>query len=443
MPAVLDKETRPEDRFVAAFNRTEGLSLNGSSAGLQAVRKEAIERFAALGFPARKAEAWKYTNIGKILRRNYAVQTGPTSADVARSDVEPFLIPGLDAHVAVLVNGHFSAALSSLDDLPEGVVVMGLAHAHDIHAGLVETHFARYANYKIEAFTALNTAFAHDGLFLYVPRHTVVEKPVLTISVVTAGEEAFVQPRHLVVVEENAQVKLIQRLAPRTETKTFVNAVTEVFVGAHANVDRYEIQDEPVTTSVVNNVRAYQQTGSVFRNSTFTFSGEVIRNNVKIVPDAEHCETHLYGLFLGDGAMHVDNYTLVDHARPNCFSNELYKGILDDKATGVFNGKVLVRLDAQQTNAYQSNKSIVLTDTARMYAKPELEIYADDVKCSHGATTGQLDEDALFYLRSRGLTEKQARAILLAAFARDVLDNVAVESLRAALDALVTVRFSE
>ena len=370
------------------------------------------------------------------------MQIDPADADVVEGDVEPLSIPGLEAHVAVLVNGQFSTTLSSLDDLPEGVVVAGLAHARDAHADLVEAHFARYADYKDEAFTALNTAFAHDGLFVYVPRHTVVEKPVLVIGLVTAGEDAFVQPRHLVVVEENAEVRLIQRRAPRTGAKTFVNAVTEVFVGAHARVDRYEIQDEPARTSAVNTVRAYQQTGSVFRNSTFTFSGEVIRNNVDILPDAEHCETHLYGLFLGDGAMHVDNHTLVDHARPNCFSNELYKGILDDKATGVFNGKVLVRLDAQQTNAYQSNKSILLTDTARMYSKPELEIYADDVKCSHGATTGQLDEDALFYLRSRGLTEKRACAILLAAFARDVLDNVVVEPLRAYLDTLVTARFN-
>ena len=439
MPAVINKQTRLEDRFIAAFNHS--VSLNGADAGLQRLRKEAIECFAALGFPARKAEAWKYTNIGKILKRPYALPLGPADADVARGDVEPFLIADLDAHLAVLVNGRFSAALSSLKDLPEGMVVTGLAHARDTHTDLVEAHFARYADYKDEAFTALNTAFAHDGLFVYVPRHRVVEKPVLVINFVTAGEEAFVQPRHLVVVEENAQVKLIQRRASQTETKTFVNVVTEVFVGAHAHVDRYEIQDDPAHTSVVNNVRVYQQTGSVYRNSTFTFSGEIIRNNVTILPDAEHCETHLYGLFLSNGVMHVDNHTLVDHARPHCFSNELYKGILDDRSTGVFNGKVLVRRDAQQTNAYQSNKSILLTDTARMYSKPELEIYADDVKCSHGATTGQLDDDALFYLRSRGLTEKRARAILLTAFARDVLDNVKIAPLRAYLDTLVTARF--
>ncbi|MCH8960119.1 MAG: Fe-S cluster assembly protein SufD [Bacteroidetes bacterium] len=282
---------------------------------------------------------------------------------------------------------------------------------------------------------------AKKPIILVWPLDASLKAAVMTRATLTPDEDAFVQPRRLVVVEENAQLKLIQRLAPRTETRTFVNAVTEVFVGAHAHVDRYEIQDDPAHTSVVNNVRVYQQTGSVYRNSTFTFSGEIIRNNVTILPDAEHCETHLYGLFLSNGVMHVDNHTLVDHARPHCFSNELYKGILDDRSTGVFNGKVLVRRDAQQTNAYQSNKSILLTDTARMYSKPELEIYADDVKCSHGATTGQLDDDALFYLRSRGLTEKRARAILLTAFARDVLDNVVIEPLRAYLDTLVTARF--
>ena len=444
MPAALiDKETRLEDRFIAAFEQHEGLSLNGSHAGLRRLRKEALGHFATLGFPARKAEAWKYTNIGKILKRPYTLPFGPSEAPVSRSDVAPLLIDGLDAHVAVFVNGHFSAALSRLDDLPEGVLITGLAHAAETHTALVDAHLARYADYEGRAFIALNTAFTKDGAFVYVPRHTVVEKPVHVIDLVTTREEALVQPRTLVVAEENTQVKLIQSLRTLATTPTFINAVTEVFVGDHAQVDRYEIQDEPAHTSMVTALNGYQQTGSVFRNSTFTFGGEVIRNNINILPDAEHCETHLYGLFLADGAMHVDNHTLVDHARPNCFSNEFYKGVLDDRATGVFNGKVLVRQDAQQTNAYQSNKSIVLTDTAHMYAKPELEIYADDVKCSHGATTGQLDDEALFYLRTRGLTPQRARALLLVSFARDVLENVAIEPLHETLDAMVTARFSD
>ena len=195
------------------------------------------------------------------------------------------------------------------------------------------------------------------------------------------------------------------------------------------------------TASLVTNTFAYQADHSIFRSSVFTLSGDMVRNDAYILPDGEHCESHLYGLFLGTGNMHVDNHTVVDHAKPNCFSSELYKGVLDDKSTGVFNGRVLVRQDAQQINAYQSNKSILLSDTAHMYSKPELEIYADDVQCSHGATTGQLDKDAIFYLRSRGLSEKQARALLLIAFARGVLDTIRIKPLREMLDYKIAQRF--
>ncbi len=442
MPAIADKEMRLEDRFVKAFAHRDGVTLNGSNATLLRLRKEAIGHFEALGVPARKAEAWKYTNIGKILKRPYALGPQPSGASVLASDIEPVLIPDLDTHQAVFVDGHFDPALSSLGDLPEGVLVTGLAHAADAHASLVNAHLGHYADYKGEALTALNTAFTHDGVFIYVPRHAVVEKPVHVINIVTVAEESLLQPRHLIVAEENAQVKVIHSNQTLTTAKTLINAVTEVYTGAHAHVDRYEIQDEGPETSVVTMLGAYQETGSVFRNSTFTFGGEVIRNNVSILPNAEQCETHLYGLFLANGTMHVDNHTLVDHAKPNCFSNEFYKGILDDRATGVFNGKVFVREDAQQINAYQSNKSILLSETASMFAKPELEIYADDVRCSHGATTGQLDEEALFYLRTRGLSASRARALLLVAFARDVLENVTIEPLHDRLDAMVGARFS-
>ncbi len=441
MPTLVDQDTRLEDRFVAAFQRNEGQSLNGTNDRLRGVRQEAIARFAALGFPARKAEAWKYTPIGKILQRQYRLHLGPDAARLTRRDVASHRIPGLDAHVVVLINGRFRADLSEIGDLPEGVVVTGFARAGDVHAGLVDAHFARYADYEHEVFTALNTAFTQDGVFVYVPRNTVVEKPVHVLSLVAAGDDLLLQPRHLIVVEEEAQLQLVETSETLTETQTFENVVTEVFEGARAHVDLYEIQDEHAHGSVVTNLQAYQQAASVFRASTFTLSGEMIRNNLNVLPDAEGCESHLYGLFLGSGATHIDNHTLVDHAKPNCFSNELFKGVLDDRSTGVFNGRVLVRQDAQQINAYQSNKSILLSDDARIYAKPELEIYADDVKCSHGATTGRLDGEALFYLRSRGLNEQQARALLLLAFARDVLDHIRLEPLRATLDALIARRF--
>ena len=216
--------------------------------------------------------------------------------------------------------------------------------------------------------------------------------------------------------------------------------MTECVVGPGARVEHYHIQDEGQGAARVSTLHTYQQGGSYFATLTATLSGTMVRNNLNFLPDAEHCETHLFGLYLGQDQMHVDTHTLIDHARPNCQSNELYKGILDGRSTGVFNGKVLVRPDAQKTNAYQSSKSVVLTETARMFAKPELEIYADDVKCSHGATTGRLDEEALFYLQSRGLRIHQARALLLQAFARDVIEHVHIEPLRAYLDEVIANR---
>ena len=438
MATLVDKEARLEDRYVAAFAMHEGHTLNGSNAEVHRIRREAIGHFERLGFPARKAEAWKYTPITRSIKREYAFGGGSDAAPA----FEHLRVPGMAAFEIVLVNGQFREDLSSLGGLPEGVVVTGFARAAEAHADLVNLHFARYADYEREAFTALNTAFAHDGVFVYVPKNTVVERPIHVISVVAAETDTIIQPRQLFVAERGSQATFVETSEATGAGHVFVNAVTEVFVGENAHVDRYEIQDEHARHILVNTVQAYQEASSVFRTSSFSLSGELIRNNVTIRPDAEGCESHLYGLFLGEGTMHVDNHTLVDHAMPNCFSNELYKGVLDDKSTGVFNGKVLVREDAQQTNAYQSNKSILLTETAQMYAKPELEIYADDVRCSHGATTGQLDADAIFYLRSRGLTEAESRALMLTAFARDVLENIRLEPLRAFLDEQVSARFA-
>lgn len=441
MPTAVDSKQRLEDQFVAAFEQRDGLILNGANAGLRGLRKEAIERFAALGFPKRKAEAWKYTPINKVLPTPDQVTLPGSSPTHLPEDIRPFLIPGLDAHLIVLMDGQFVHHLSSLNDVPSGVSIESLEQASEHHAPVFDAHFSQYASFNDEVFTALNTAFTHDGLFVYVPRSMVVEKPIHVINLVSATQALFTQPRHLIVVEENSQVKIVRTNHSLGSTSSFSNVVTEAFVGARAHVDLYDVQDGGDQASSVNTLKAYQEDHSIFRASTFSMSGRMIRNNATIHPDAEHCESHLYGLLLGDGSTHVDNHTIVDHAKPQCFSNELYKNILDDRATGVFNGRVLVRQDAQQTNAYQSNKSILLTEQASMYSKPELEIYADDVQCSHGATTGQLDDDAIFYLRSRGLSEKQAKGLLLIAFARDVLENVAVEPLREWLDDRITARF--
>ena len=430
-----------EDRFVSAFEMNVGRTLNGTNKKLQDLRQDAIQSFRKLGFPSPRTEAWKYTNIGKVLRHDYEVHVGGPQTELTIDDIQRYLIPGLDGHVVVLVNGRYVSRLSAVGDLPEGVIISSLEEASRRHGDLVNRYLGRSAKHEDEVFKALNTAFTLDGLFMYVPARKIVGKPLHVVNVIDASSDIFIQPRHLVAFEEGSQARLIQSGGSTTDARTFTNAVSEIFVGPRAVIDMYLVQDDGERASLVSNTDVYQLGESVFSIFTVTFTGQVVRNNLTIVPDDEHCETHLYGLALPIGETHVDNHTLVDHAKPNCESNELYKVVLDDRASGVFNGKVFVRRDAQKTNAFQENKSILLTETAKMYAKPELEIYADDVKCSHGATTGQLDPEALFYLRSRGIPEKEARGMLLHAFVRDVIDEIKIEPLRELLDRRVTQRF--
>lgn len=441
MPIVLDQSVRPENRFISAFEVNRGESLNGQNASIARQREHAIERFAELGIPTNKLEAWKYTNIAKTLDRPYALQLAPEAPCLEPDDIAPFLIDDLDAHRLVLVNGRLDTTLSDVGDLPQGVVVSGLEQAGETHPTLVEAHYGAYVDFEDEALAALNTAFVQDGAFVYVSGGTLVEKPIFILHITATEEDLFVQPRSLFVVEAGAVARIVEAQHTLASGRTFVNLVAETFVGEKGNLDHYTIQDEGERASRVQSMYAAHEADSVFDTHTVTLSGDVVRNNLTITPDGAHCESHLFGLFLGKDEMHVDNHTLVDHVHADCTSNELYKGVLNDAATGVFNGKVFVHQDSQRINAYQSNKSIVLTNEATMYSKPELEIYADDVQCSHGATTGQLDDEALFYLRSRGLSETRARIVLLHAFARDILDEIKIDALREHLDARVAERF--
>ncbi len=450
-----EKKVSAEDRLVAAFRMHEGHTLNGASAVVQRHRAEAIERFEALGLPTHRLEFWKYTNVSKLFRTDFDVALdgeAPDGKALTAEDLAPLGIPDLDAHRVVLVGGRFRKDLSHVEGLPEGAVVGGFAEASSTCGELFEQHYARYATYEDRALTALNTAFARDGAFIYVPEGVVLERPVHVLHVTCAGvRPALIQPRSLLVAEAGAHVRVVEHQhvlsgnEPETESEAEVltNAVTEIFVGERANVDHYRIQNEGARASQVQDTRVWQEAESHFRASTFTLSGKLVRNSLTVTPAAERAETHLYGLYLGRGPMHVDNHTIVEHAAPDCFSNELYKGILDEQSTGVFNGRVHVHPDAQRINAYQSNKNVVLTREAAIYSKPELEIYADDVQCSHGSTTGQLDAEALFYLRSRGIPAARARRLLLHAFARDVLETIRIEPLRAYLEALVDQRFAD
>mgnify|MGYP006271532767 CR=1 FL=1 len=442
MSTSLDTAARPEDRFVSAFQVHHGQALNGTTEGIADRRAKAIERFAELGLPTHKQEAWKYTNIAKELAHPYSLPITADAPSVSADDIAPFRIEGLDAHRLVLVNGRFDADLSDIGDLPDGVVVTNLNAAGESYADRVDAHYGQYADADEEALAALNTAFVQDGVFVHVPRGTLLEKPVFVLHVTAADEDLLIQPRNLFVVEDGAAARIIEVQASLTDVRSFTNAVTEAYVGADGNLDHYLVQNAGNSASQVQTTAAYQEHDSVFDTHTTTLSGKVVRNNLTITPDGEHCESHLFGLNLARGSMHVDNHTLVDHTKPDCFSNELYKNILSGEARGVFNGKVFVHKDSQRINAYQSNKSLVLSNDARMFAKPELEIYADDVQCSHGATTGQIDPEGLFYLRSRGISEERARILMLQAFAQDVIDEIKDDTLRESLTETLRERFA-
>ncbi len=441
MTLTHDNALAPLDAFAQAFEALDGHALNGTNSRLQRRRHASIAQVQALGLPTRRSEDWKYTRIERALDHPFALAAGPWNGTLDAADLDAARVPGLDAHTVVLVNGSFQEGHSRLGALPEGVIVMGLRTALAEHADLVDAHLDTYTRGDSEVFTALNTAFLTDGLFVYVPKGAALEKPIHLIHVFDAPRDVLVQPRVLVVAEENAQVTVVETARVRGKGRVFVNHVAEFSVGVRAHARHYRVQDEGPQTIEVTTLDAYQRRESTFSTTVATLSGDVVRNNVRILPDAEHCESHMQGLFLADGTMHVDNATFMDHAQPNCESKELYKGVLWDQAKGVFYGKVLVRPDAQKTNAYQSSRSIILGDDAEMYSKPELEIYADDVQCSHGAATGKLDPDALFYLRARGLDLNQARALMLLAFARDVTDTITLPALHDWLDEKLQMRF--
>lgn len=427
-------------KFLADFEMLES-RLNGeSSTPLHAIRRDAIEQFGVLGFPTIRNEEWKYTNVQPFVRNSFSVP-GNRKTTLTRDDIQPFLFHEDGDFVLVFVNGVFSAELSVLPEVQGGIVVDHFAAAQQQYGTIFRDHFAQHADYRSDAFTALSTAFALDGAFVYVPDGRILDKTVHVVLIADARQDnVFVQPRNLVVMGKNSSAKIVESWGVIGENLGFLNTVTEMFLDENARGEYYKAQDTPGQSSYVGTLQVHQERSSVFTTVTTTLEGRFVRNNLNILLNGEGCESHLNGLYLPDGEQHVDNHTLVDHAKPHCESNELYKGVLDGSSTGVFNGKVMVRPDAQKTNAFQSNRNILLSDTASINSKPQLEIFADDVKCSHGATIGQLDEAALFYLRSRGLDHAQAKALMTIAFASDVTATITIGSLREQLEERVARR---
>lgn len=394
------------------------------------IKKEAVETFKRLGFPSTKNEEWKYVNVQQILPDQPVFSAAP--ARLTGADLKSFLIAGNNVHLLVFENGIYRSDLSSSDTI-NNLVIGPVSLLKDNPA--FKNNFGKVVSFGTEPFVALNTAVDHEGVFIHVPANTVIEKTIHILHVNTNEQpDRITSIRNLIVAEKHAAISIVESYhSLNQQCNGLINAVNEIVVHENARVELCKAQLDSDAASQINFTQTIQEKSSTFDTVTVTLNGRLTRNNLHIKLNDTNCTSHLFGLYILDGDQITDNHTLVDHAMPNCYSNELYKGVIGGKASGVFNGKIFVRKDAQKTNAYQSNKNILLSDDATMNTKPQLEIFADDVKCTHGATTGQLDEEALFYLRARGIGEKSARTLLNIAFVADVLNNVKSEELRATL----------
>lgn len=417
-------------------------ALNGSdNPTLKPLRQQAILKVEKLGFPTTKHEEWKYTSVLPLLKRDFAGAFLPTPVDASRFHSARWKVEGLKSHVVVLVNGFFAPSFSMIHPEAEGVYVGSLKTALSHTLQPLKEHFGRLADTEDEVFIALNTAFVQDGACIIVPAGKQMKYPVQIVNLIDGHEmDRFSNSRNFAYIGKNAEATIFEQTISVGANATWANRVSEVVVEQDARVEWITLQNDQQDAHLINQMHVAQGKQSYFNAVTVTLNGGIVRNNLTLRLNGEHCEGHMNGLYLTNGNTHVDNHTLVDHAMPNCFSNELYKGVMDGESTGVFNGKILVRPDAQKTNAFQSNKNVLLSEKASVNTKPQLEIFADDVKCSHGATIGRLDEDALFYIRSRGLSEKDARALLTLAFASEVATFIKNEPIRAAVDHLIADR---
>lgn len=435
------KDISLTQEFTKNFEALESRINGAGDLPVHKIRKKAIHAFQELGLPGRKNEEYKYTNLNKILQKNFDFTAPSKEGEIDAEAIQSRISPEMDANILVFINGVFSSEHSSIVSPEDQLMIKDFKKASEENKEELDLYFSKYADYTSDGFVALNTAFAENGSFIHVPENTIVEKPVALYFFNDAQEgKSYNQPRNLFVTGKNSQVSFLEVFSTVGKFASFTNIVSEIVVDENAQVDYYKIQNNKDNAFHVGTTQVWQARSSKFSAYTFTLNGAVIRNNLNIAADGEGCETHMYGLYLLNGKTHVDNHTAIDHIQPHSFSNQLYKGIMEDQSHGVFNGKVFVRQAAQKTNAFQSNKNILRSDEAIINSKPQLEIWADDVKCSHGCTTGQLDEEALFYLRSRGISKERARVLLLYAFAGDVLETIKLAPLKSYLEELISER---
>lgn len=429
-----------KSQLISDFYEREKAINGEAQSSFNQTKRQALERFETLGFPTPKHEEWRYSNVKNLIARSYQFNGEHT---ITAETIAPYLIPNLTGNILFFINGKYDAGISTIVSPEDQLTILSLQEAVQAHPELVAEHFNK-ADSQNDAFTALNTAFAADGVFIHVPKGKTVEQPVIIYCINDArAENIGAQPRNLFVVEKNAEVKIAEAFQTLGDSYSLTNAVTEIYVGEDARVQYYKVQNDSEQSYHVGTTHVQVKDRGNFYAATVSLNGSFIRNNLNIALDGEYCEVFMYGLYFPDGKQHIDNHTVADHQKPNSQSNELYKGVLRGKSTGVFNGKIFVREDAQKTNAFQSCKNVVLSNEATMNTKPQLEIFADDVKCSHGTTTGQLDDEALFYLRSRGISKPEAMSLLMFAFCEDVISQIKIEAIGEYLEGIITQKLAQ
>jgi Fe-S cluster assembly protein SufD len=439
---MMNKVVDIKDWYISNFGEFEK-RLNGEKENpIHITRKDALSNFSRLEFPTIKDEEWKYTSIAPLLKHNFLPSYEKKT--VSKELIKSLLFDEMEHSLIVFLNGRYSAENSILLNLPDGVIVGSIADKIKKKNEVLLKHFGKYADHQNHIFTALSTAYTEDGAFIYVPAGNIVKDPIHIIFITdSANQKILTQPRNLFVAEKNSQVTIIEHYVGNEGEIYFTNSVTEIVSEENAVVDHIKLQEESKKAFHIARMEVDQERNSNFSSHLISTGADLTRNEFNAKFNDVGGECTLNGLYMIDGTQLFDAHTLMDHAKPHCNSHEHYKGILDDKSRGVFNGKIIVRQDAQKTNAFQENNSILLSDEALVNTKPQLEIFADDVKCSHGATIGQMDDDAKFYLKSRGIGEEASKGILLHAFASDVITSIKIESIRNYIEKIITEKFNQ
>jgi Fe-S cluster assembly protein SufD len=429
------------ERWRADFETVAGNGAGSAPEWLKALRTGAMTRFSAMGFPTTKQEEWRFTSVQPIADTAFALPHVPRAEAPSARTIATLELCEARRHLVVFVNGRYSGALSSITGLPAGVRVGSLAEAMRVEGELVQHHLGRVAPADDRPFASLNTAFLVDGGFVHVPAGVRMDEPVQFLYLtVPAGEPIVSHPRSLVVVDRSARCVIVETYAAYGDGQYFTNAVTELVVGDGGRLDHYRIQRENEQAYHVATTATIQGRDTVLNAHPVALGGALARHDISMVMNGENGYGLLNGLYILGGRQHADHHTTIDHAQPHCESHEYFNGVLDDRAHGVFNGRIIVRPGAQRTDSKQTNNNLVLSEDARADSQPQLEIYADDVKCTHGATLGPIDEKAMFYLKSRGIAPAEARSLLTYGFGAEIIDRMEIAPLQAQLDRLVRHR---